>query len=569
MNPTQTLRLSIWSCLFVILWGTSTPAFGQQPPAFEQIQQHTSAGEFTLAFEKANQLSAPEVRDQALTNVAQQQLRAGLSHAAVETSSYISDDQSRSQFLSSMGQRGGGFVPNFDEIQELITTTVVPESWEELGGPGSIAPFSTGVYVDPNGTLNRVERLRDDTLLIHVLSNSIRPRKHAGKITTASPLRKVSLKRLEKEVQLRWALGQAPTDAMRNLAGIYRVKYLLYYPEQRELVIAGPAGDWKENAEGRIVSANTNLPVLQLDDLVVLLRNSQTENGIFGCSITPTQRGLQNAKQYLESQNGSLHPRQRTAWLKGLRDSVGKQLITVHGIPVDSRTARIIVEADYHMKRIGMGLEDGTVGVPSYLEMVTPNEGAAQPMDVLRWWFTLNFKSIQTDSSHRAFTLNGPGVKVLSENEHIDQQGQRIHTNKSSTINSTFARNFTQHYEALSVKYPIYADMRNIFDLAMITSLVEKERLADQIDWQMTHFGPEGTYQIQRDIVPKDVETIMNMRVIDRKHIIAGVSGGVYFDPATFLDSSKYEKDEYGLIDVDHKQSELPPTLEHHGWWWD
>src|SRR5690606_38751103 len=121
------------------------------------------------------------------------------------------------------------------------------------------------------------------------------------------------------------------------------------------------------------------------------LRNAQQNQGRFGCSINPTQAGLAAAKTYQEETSKKpLHPRQRDAWLEGLRAAVGKQDIVIYGIDPDTRVARVLVEADYHMKRIGMGLEEGTGGVPAYLDMLPkPKAGEAMAMDVLRWWFTL------------------------------------------------------------------------------------------------------------------------------------------------------------------------------------
>ena len=47
---------------------------------------------------------------------------------------------------------------------------------------------------------------------------------------------------------------------------------------------------------------------------------------------------------------------------------MGKQDITVEGLDPQTRAARVIVEADYRMKLVGMGLEEGVLGVTSYLE---------------------------------------------------------------------------------------------------------------------------------------------------------------------------------------------------------
>ncbi|PQO40309.1 hypothetical protein C5Y96_01685 [Blastopirellula marina] len=546
--------------------------------ALDKVQSFSRVGEFTRAFQEIANVEDAALRDEGHSSIARMQMKAGLIQAAVETASYIEDDVNRSELLSEAQTarskapvaRGGGVTPDFDQLIDLITTTVEPESWEELGGPGSIAPFPTGVYVDSQGTLKRITQLSNDSLLsdIHDTSKILSANNDAA---AESVLRKVSLTRLEKEAQLRWAIGRDPSDTMLNMAGIYEVKYLLVYPETGEIVIAGPAGPWHANAEGRHVNIATGRPVLQLDDLVVLLRNAIDEHGKFGCAITPTQQGLKSAQEYIDVTSAKpLHPRQRDQWLKGLQAAVGKQDITVHGVNPDTRVGQIIVEADYHMKRIGMGLEDGTAGVPSYLEMVTiPPGGSPPPMDVLRWWFTLDYRNISVTKERDAFALQGPGVKVLSENEHLDAQGQRIHTNTSTALNATFARNFSTNYASLAVKYPIYAELKNVFDLAMITSLIEKERLADQVGWNLTHFGPDGGYQVATGSAPKVVDSIMNMRIIDKKHIIAGVSGGVNFDPSEMLTDEKMSVDEYGLMTADHKSGNVPQTIKHHGWWWD
>lgn len=558
------------------------PVLGQEVSqskiALDKVRSFSRVGEFTRAFQEIGNVKDAALRDEGHSSIARMQMKAGLIQAAVETASYIEDDVNRSEVLSEAQTtrskapvaRGGGVTPDFDQLIDLITTTVVPESWEELGGPGSIAPFPTGVYVDSQGTLKRVTQLSNDSLLseVHDASKLLSANNDSA---APSALRKVSLTRLEKEAQLRWAIGRDPTDTMLNMAGIYEVKYLLVYPETGEIVIAGPAGPWHANAEGRHVNIATGRPVLQLDDMVVLLRNAIDEHGKFGCAITPTQQGLKSAQEYIDVTSAKpLHPRQRDQWLKGLQAAVGKQDITVHGISPDTRVGQIIVEADYHMKRIGMGLEDGTAGVPSYLEMVTiPPGGSPPPMDVLRWWFTLDYRNISVTKERNAFALQGPGVQVLSENEHLDAQGQRIHTNTSTALNATFARNFSTNYAPLAVKYPIYAELKNVFDLAMITSLIEKERLADQVGWNMTHFGPNGGYEVATGSAPKVVDSITNMRVIDKKYVIAGVSGGVNFDPSEMLTAEKMAIDEYGLMTADHKAGHVPQTIKHHSWWWD
>lgn len=59
------------------------------------------------------------------------------------------------------GGFGGGVQPDFDSLIELITTTVDPESWEELGGPGTIAPFETNLSLVVSQTQEVHDRLAD------------------------------------------------------------------------------------------------------------------------------------------------------------------------------------------------------------------------------------------------------------------------------------------------------------------------------------------------------------------------------------------------------------------------
>ena len=80
-------------------------------------------------------------------------------------------------------------------------------------------------YADPGGQLTRQRLAAAKTAL-------------APEVLAASKLRKVSLNRLEKAIQDR---GGAPTDEMRYLAGLLRVEYVFFYPETKDIVVAGPA----------------------------------------------------------------------------------------------------------------------------------------------------------------------------------------------------------------------------------------------------------------------------------------------------------------------------------------
>jgi hypothetical protein len=561
-------------CLSVFLGGPATSARGAEPPA--DVQAALDAGEFGPALAAAGAVNDAAARDQLLGTIAAAQAGAGARGASLETAASISNDLARKAALDRMSAggnfpgdpRGGGIIADFDSLIDLITTTVSPETWEEVGGPGTIMEFAGGVYVDSVGLLRKLPP-QTDRSLVAVRSRAISP-VYSGDPRRNSALRKISLTRLEREVQLLHAQGRGPDEAMQTLAGLQRIQYVLIYPETGDIVLAGPAGDWRRDIEGRYVSADKGQPVVRLDDLVDLIRNALRDDGRFGCSITPRKENLAKAQQVNDRWSRQpLRASQRPQWLAEFKEAVGRQDIEVYGIDPRTRTARVIVEADYRMKLVGLGLEEGTLGVESYLSSITLGEdGKPPPMNVLRWWFTLNYGALTATETRDAFALNGSGVKVLSENEWLNERGERSHTGKSDEPSRRFAESFTKHFELLAGKYPIYAELRNVFDLALVASLVSSHDLPGQVGWHLTHFGPDGDYAPELATAPKEVESVMNHRVIGGRHVVAAVSGGVVVDARTLTAPPAVKTDTYGLLPAERQQS-APQALPRRAWWWD
>ena len=86
-------------------------------------------------------------------------------------------------------------------------------------------------------------------------------------------LRKVSLRALEAALTDVLASNQERLpDEVIYLAGLQRVQYILVYPEQNDIVLAGPGEGWKFDDNGNAVGVTTGLPAVRLDDLLVAFR---------------------------------------------------------------------------------------------------------------------------------------------------------------------------------------------------------------------------------------------------------------------------------------------------------
>jgi hypothetical protein len=218
---------------------------------------------------------------------------------------------------------------------------------------------------------------------------------------------------------------------------------------------------------------------------------------------------------------------------------------------------------------VGIGLEEGVPGVASYLSTVQLDKnGNPPPMNVLRWWFTLNYDAIAATDRRDAFELRGPGVKVLSENEMLTETGERVHTGDSDELTKRFAQSFTSHFDELSVKYPIYAELRNVFDLSLVAAIIHSHDLPSQVGWHLTHFGPGGEYQPLLGHAPTEVESVLNRRIIGGKHVVAVVSGGVRADARGLTQRDAVKSDEAGSI-LGQRQAGAPQNLPRNAWWWD
>jgi hypothetical protein len=478
------------------------------------------------------------------------------------------------------GRQGAGANADFESLMDLIQSTVATATWAENGGgEAEMRPFPTGVLVDAAGTLRlRSKDSRAGQLVAKRGAVPREPEKATFDVTAAktavrkeSALRYVSLPRLEREMTRRQAAREPLEPAMLTLAGLQRVQYVFVYPESGDLVLAGPAGDWRVD-DGRIVSTRTLHPVVRLDDLLVLLRRGEdAARSHFGCSINPRQEALAKTQAFLASSSKKpLEAGRRKQWLGELRDTVGKQDIEIFGIEPASRVASVLVEADYHMKLIGMGLADGVAGVDSYLDSVSyfaKRAGASPPpMSVLRWWFALNYQSIESSPDESAFELVGQGVRVLSENELLAQQGRRVHTGQSDPLNRQFAESFTAHFTELAAKYPVYGELRNIFDLAMTVALIQNEGLAERVKWSPTLFTSREELPLPQAAVPRQVETVINHRVVNRTQIIAGVSGGVMVAPEDVLRESRTSDSN---LRPDQKDASPAQKVDAGAWWWD
>ena len=140
------------------------------------------------------------------------------------------------------------------------------------GGDGGGAAENTGgVEIDADGVLS-LRAIPQNSQQLNLQRAAAAKAALNRDLAAPSKMRKVSLNRLEAEIKKLKAAGQNIPDDMKYLAGMTRITHVFFYPESKDIVIAGPAEGFFRSAENRVLGVNTGAATLKLQDLVVALR---------------------------------------------------------------------------------------------------------------------------------------------------------------------------------------------------------------------------------------------------------------------------------------------------------
>jgi len=537
------------------------------------VARHLEFGEFSNAIEVARSADDSTERSELLQQVARAQMKIGDFDAALGSIRGMPDYsvrlEARTEHTAQQAMAGGSQA-DFTELISLIQSET-NGMWEDVDGAGgTISQFQQGVHVDPAGILE-ISSAADHAGRLKELGIQARSALLNGDLSQNSSLRVISLTRLEQAVAQRISEGKMPVESQRLMGGLTEITHVFVYPEEGDIVVAGPAERWKYNASGIPVGAESGRPVVQLDDFVDVLR-AFTGSGqkFFSCSIDPKPEGLKALRDYVAATSSRpLSPGAAVRnWTGQLQKKLGRQDIVYSGINPQSRVARVIIEADYRMKLIGIGKYDFAGGsqIPSIFELMTAQEQKSGKLDALRWWLTMKYDSVLHSSDADAFEFVGSSVRCLSENQFLNGQGQQVLTGKSEGANLVFAETFTQKYAELARQDLVFADLRNVFDLALVASLLEHRQLARQIGWEFGCFAQDGSYRTRVYDAPLEVDSVVNHRVYRGRDIVVQVAGGVRADLHAVLTTglkpgARMEQDAEKV----HADRNLPDGR----WWWD
>jgi hypothetical protein len=411
-----------------------------------------------------------------------------------------------------------------------------------------------GVWIDADGLLRNRET--DETEKVRAARE--KALQAAPGDAKALGLRKISLRRLEAAIAEHRKTGTPLDDEIRYLAGLQHVQYVFVYPEQHDIVLAGPGEGWKIDAQGEVVGLTTGRPVMWLDDLIVSLRTAidAEETGI-SCSIDPSDEGILRLRSLVPRlvKGGTQGPEAKPL----IEETLGLQKISVTGIPGDSHFARVIVAADYRMKRLAMGFESAPIkGLPSFLSMMTSSRAGMQNM-LPRWWLEPNYETLLASPDGLGWELRGASVKAVTEEDFVTESGARKRSGKANPLAQKWADNMTAHYDELAAKEPVFGQLRNCIDLAVVGALIVKDQLGPKAGYSMAGFLFDEQLPGEQFDMPKQVASQASLLKKGQNWLIS-CSGGVLINSWKLADKTEPAA---ALAPVRDKAA---PAGEN--WWW-
>ena len=539
---------------------TCSLAVADQADTSDQKVSHAGAGEFVVAQRKA-ELAPIRQRDQVLAQLASQQGYAGEPVAAARTMRSV---DSAGNGGGAVAGAGGGSFADFGSLMSLIETTVVPDTWEALGGPSTMAPYPQGVYVDADGTVKECEFVPRsdalDDLKTMLRSSDTTPDEASWR--HPSHLRVVSLRRLKERVREQNFFGRPASEAVLHLAGLSQVKYLLI--DGNDILIAGPVGGI-EKVDGWYRDQATGLNTLRSDFLFTCLA-SAIANRPFGCTIDPTPLGLREAAAVAQQIQSKQVPIGKAD--EHMERALGMQRVEVFGTAGDTPIGYMMVEADRHMKQLALGKAEMPEGVNNYLDVIDDTIAMGPPNQLLlRLWFKAKPRSVRADSEKQVFELAGSPIELSGQNQRALSNGQRGEVTVDPRSDA-FVKEFNRHWSDIRSKYPIYSALESVYRVASVSSLINRYAGDDLQDTLLPALAAESSTSNWVMPTPKQVASIATKHSVrhGRKvHHVVLASGGVAVDTRQTVASNitNYAS----LRSLKSTVASKPRLVQK--WWWD
>jgi hypothetical protein len=222
----------------------------------------------------------------------------------------------------------------------------------------------------------------------------------------------------------------------------------------------------------------------------------------------------------------------------------------------------VLVEADYRMKCTAIGLEPPPVPMTTYAAALR----SPPANNLQRWWFTPNYDCVRISDDGLAMEMAGQGVQLQTEDRVIGKRGELAPSSRPThPAAAAFAKSFTEKFPAISAASPVYAELRNLIDLAIAAAWLRKQDAEELTGWPADLLRDETQLKTETLAVPKKVSCVAN-GFWSGNRLLVPAGGGVSISPDEALDKGHLLPNDQALA---ARRVEVSRKIPAERWWWD
>jgi hypothetical protein len=178
-----------------------------------------------------------------------------------------------------------------------------------------------------------------------------------------------------------------------------------------------------------------------------------------------------------------------------------------------------------------------------------------------RFWLEAEYDPIARDPDELAWKIDGRRMKCLTESDVAARDGVQRGAAGKDQVAATWCDAMTKEYDALAAKQPVFAELVNCVDLAVVAALIQGRQLAKRADLDISLLLDAQRLPLPAYDVPKSVPTVAS-GVKKGRNWVLSASGGVKVQPWEFATATR---DDAALVGARESAIAARPET---GWNW-
>lgn len=274
----------------------------------------------------------------------------------------------------------------------------------------------------------------------------------------------------------------------------------------------------KENMDIILVGkCMKNRPTYHAEDLLVNLHNVFDSTGSPYCSLDPKPENIKQLNVAMNNESADFE-----ATIRNCQAAIGGQQVVVGGVPRNSRHARIMIYADYDMKKLSQGLIQ-IPGIRSCIDISISNaeDALEKGSSMSRFWFHIKEKKDGITypnyiENEGIVFINECPVVVLTEKQMVDAEGNTSdNTSEEDSDADTFAMDMSRNYSKITEANKLFAELENLFRLqACLKSMKFKDVVFESKRNVLTG---TGLNLMHGDELPPSLPGLINYKILEKE----------------------------------------------------